>query len=143
MNLNRSILPVAVVALFLGCSQQGEGERCVRANNDADCASGLVCWSASELESEYASKFPADRCCPSDLKTATDARCTKKSSDDTTSTPTNGTAGAASTTSNGTGGGSAGASQAGGAPSAGGAGNDAAGSAGLMSSFAGSAGSGE
>jgi hypothetical protein len=129
MNLNRSILPIAFVTLLVACSQQGEGERCLYGN--ADCASGLICIEARYLETEYASKFPADRCCPSDERASSDSRCQRKNE----SADTTGTAGAAGATGNVAG-------AAGGGMSAAGAGGDSAGSAGFTSETAGSAGAG-
>jgi hypothetical protein len=133
MNLNRSILPIAVVALFVGCSQQGEGERCMKnANRDADCASGLVCIEARYLESESTTAYPTDRCCPQDERATTDARCTRTTNaNDGTTTPSNGTAGAAGASTN---------SQAGsGGSSSAGAGGSSAGTAGTVIEAAGAA----
>jgi hypothetical protein len=58
---------VAAVALIIGCSKQGEGERCDPANASLDCESGLVCRDASDLglgsESDL---IGAALCCPPD-----------------------------------------------------------------------------
>jgi hypothetical protein len=136
MNPNRSILPIAFVTLLVACSQQSEGERCLIANGNADCASGLVCTAPEDLEVERNSKYQTYRCCPSDTKAWTDARCqTTSSSDDTTTTPTTGTAGAAGATGNAAKGGGGGMSSAG-------ASGDSAGTAGVMSETAGAAGAG-
>ncbi len=141
MNLHRSILPFAVVALFVACSQQGEGERCVRTNGNADCGSGLVCWAAGDLvEYDTSKEFAADRCCPADKSTFSDPRCAK-SSKDTNATTKPGTGGAASSASVGSAGATA-AAQAGGGSSSDGAGGENAGTAGALDETAGSAGSG-
>lgn len=42
----------------VGCSTQGEGERCERKNGNNDCAEGLVCKSGKDLGGN------ADICCP-------------------------------------------------------------------------------
>ncbi len=51
----------------MGCSKQGEGERCDPANASLDCESGLVCRDASDLglgsESDL---IGAALCCPPD-----------------------------------------------------------------------------
>ena len=73
MNFLRWTFALAFTGLFASCSQQGEGERCVAANGNADCASGLQCQSAEFLENERNSKFAADRCCPE--KNWSDSRC--------------------------------------------------------------------
>jgi hypothetical protein len=76
MKLYRSILLVAVVAQFVACSSQGEGERCSYANKDADCESGLVCVEAQKLaEYDVTPDYAADRCCPVDLNSSSDPRC--------------------------------------------------------------------
>ena len=60
-------------ALGVGCSDQGEGERCSTQNNNDDCTSGtLVCVTAASLgKSEN-----FDRCCPPDPTQVTTSACT-------------------------------------------------------------------
>lgn len=59
-------IATALLSTFIACSQQGQGERCLTANGNADCEAGLVCTPKEELrESEgNAAAFAADRCCP-------------------------------------------------------------------------------
>jgi hypothetical protein len=104
MNLHRTIYLVAAGILLIACSSQGEGERCVSANGNADCASGLVCISAVDLAEYERNKdypeFVADRCCPVDANGAiqsSDPRCETKSDSTTVKTGTGGAAGATST----------------------------------------------
>lgn len=52
------------------CSNQGEGERCDRRNDNADCASGLVCTSKETLKSN------SDLCCPPPPQVPSVAECT-------------------------------------------------------------------
>lgn len=61
-----------VLPLFasFGCADQGEGERCDRRNNNADCESGLVCTSKETLKSN------ADLCCPPPPRVPSVAQCT-------------------------------------------------------------------
>jgi hypothetical protein len=40
---------LALAALFAGCADQGQGERCDPLNGNADCAPGLVCVKAESL----------------------------------------------------------------------------------------------
>jgi hypothetical protein len=55
------------LALSVGCSKQGEGERCDRAAaGDTDCEDGLVCTNVGMNE---------DRCCPPDSAALGDSRC--------------------------------------------------------------------
>lgn len=67
ITLPRVLSLVAAIALGIGCSKQGEGERCDPANASLDCESGLVCRDASDLglgsESDL---IGAALCCPPD-----------------------------------------------------------------------------
>jgi hypothetical protein len=45
----------------VGCSRQGEGDRCSLLNGDRDCRDGLTCRAASTLQNSE-----IDRCCPDD-----------------------------------------------------------------------------
>jgi type IV secretory pathway TrbL component len=57
---------LVVVAVLCACSKQGEGDTCMRSNDNEDCASGLVCIEAERLD-EYdklGDAYAADRCCP-------------------------------------------------------------------------------
>jgi hypothetical protein len=67
VTLPRVLAFVAAVVLGIGCSKQGEGERCDPANANLDCESGLVCRDASDLglgsESDLSG---AALCCPPD-----------------------------------------------------------------------------
>jgi hypothetical protein len=55
-----SLLALAAGSLGVGCSRQGEGERCdLRANGHDDCDSGLLCFSCLDLNDH-----DVDRCCP-------------------------------------------------------------------------------
>jgi hypothetical protein len=68
----RSFLPWFVLATsaLVACAKQSEGERCDNQNagND-DCASGLVCTPALQLQDQS-----ADRCCPKSERSS-DPRC--------------------------------------------------------------------
>jgi hypothetical protein len=56
------------LAFATGCSKQGEGERCSPSSNgNADCDDGLYCKPTGEAD--------FGRCCPVDLATVGDARC--------------------------------------------------------------------
>ena len=76
----RPLFVVATVcALFAGCSDQGEGERCDPNNGNLDCQSGLNCIKASDLA---VSKGSADKwglCCPANPQAATIDACFRKS----------------------------------------------------------------
>lgn len=65
-----AIFAFVLPLLALGCADQGEGERCDRRNNNADCESGLVCTSKETLKSN------ADLCCPPPPQVPTVAQCT-------------------------------------------------------------------
>ena len=57
------------LSLSVGCSKQGEGERCdSTAAGDTDCEDGLVCTNVGVGTKE-------DRCCPPDGATPGDSRC--------------------------------------------------------------------
>lgn len=79
MKLQRSLSFVIIGALFAACSQQGEGQRCITANGDADCESGLVCVAQSKLATEAGKVYGADRCCPPEKLRWNDARCERVS----------------------------------------------------------------
>jgi hypothetical protein len=66
----------ALVSTLIACSLQGQGERCLTANANADCEVGLVCTSKDELADVA---YAADRCCPPiDGPRWSDARCERK-----------------------------------------------------------------
>jgi hypothetical protein len=90
--MSSALRPAAIFAAILaltalampGCSQQGEGERCVSAENgDGDCNSGLTCVASGKLLDKS-----TDRCCPAE-GTQSDSRCTR----DVPGADTNGGAG--------------------------------------------------
>ena len=66
----------AIVALglglsFVGCSKQGEGERCDQiAAGNTDCEDGLVCVACTQLRTGV-----VDRCCPATPGAESDAAC--------------------------------------------------------------------
>ena len=78
MRQKRSLwgLPFVAAALLVAnaCADQAEGERCDTANGDADCASGLVCTSASELGG--ALPVGSAICCPPTIPGAAAATVT-------------------------------------------------------------------
>lgn len=55
--------------LAVACSNQAEGERCDRNNEDEDCQDGLVCTSSQVLGGS------ADICCPENLGDSENAAC--------------------------------------------------------------------
>jgi hypothetical protein len=64
-----------ISTLPMGCSGQGEGERCDHLADNAgtdDCAGDLVCTPASSLNGN---DHNTDRCCPSDRRRATTFVC--------------------------------------------------------------------
>lgn len=69
---------IAIVVLGGGwiavaaCSNMDEGERCQVANNNDDCADGLICLPATQVNSAYNT---SDRCCPPDRTQATHPAC--------------------------------------------------------------------
>jgi hypothetical protein len=61
----RSPALLAAVFLFVGCADQGEGERCDLRNGNTDCESGLTCTSAEDLNKFAGSEQSgAALCCP-------------------------------------------------------------------------------
>lgn len=58
------------VALASACSNMSEGERCNVTNGSDDCADGLICYKADQLNGTV-----SDRCCPSDRARATTTVC--------------------------------------------------------------------
>lgn len=59
----------AVLALFVACSNNGEGERCEKASDNFgndDCNDGLICKPPNELNNSSSA-----RCCPPDPTRAT------------------------------------------------------------------------
>jgi hypothetical protein len=71
------VVAVALAAAS-ACSNQGQGERCDKNNNDADCSAGLVCTSASLL----APGLPVGSaiCCPVAGQPVTVDACRSQSS---------------------------------------------------------------
>ena len=55
-----SLVALVLGSTYVGCSQQGEGERCSFAGNSDDCGSGLACTKGADL----AIAINADLCCP-------------------------------------------------------------------------------
>src|SRR5512147_3067030 len=84
MTPKSCIFPLLTWGLLVACSQQGEGDRCLRSNLDADCETGYICVAADQLDQSYSSgdgkisEYAADRCCPSDELHYSDARCKRK-----------------------------------------------------------------
>lgn len=73
MAIRRALLAFAPLtlafALFVACSNQGEGERCDTQgenNGNSECQSGLRCTPAAELSGSQ-----VDRCCPEVRESAT------------------------------------------------------------------------
>lgn len=65
MSRRGSVIAVLGAVLSAsGCAKQGVAERCDTRNRNDDCASGLVCVSASKLQSIDNSLAPAGLCCP-------------------------------------------------------------------------------
>jgi hypothetical protein len=60
---------LAAPALTVACSNQAEGERCDRNNEDEDCQEGLICKSSQELGGS------ADICCPKEEGASEIAAC--------------------------------------------------------------------
>jgi hypothetical protein len=70
LALRAILLFSAASSVVVGCSGQGEGERCDSiANGNADCDDGLTCTSCTELAENI-----VDRCCRADGSSA-DPRC--------------------------------------------------------------------
>jgi hypothetical protein len=66
-----AIVTLGLALTFVGCSRQGEGERCdFTAAGDTDCDEGLVCVKCPELRTGT-----VDRCCPATPGAETDAAC--------------------------------------------------------------------
>ena len=66
-----AIVAFGVALSFVGCSRQGEGERCdFAAAGDTDCDPGLECITCPELRTGT-----VDRCCPATPGAETDAAC--------------------------------------------------------------------
>ncbi len=63
-----SLVGLALAAV--GCSLQGEGERCSIANGSNDCEAPLVC-----TKRELLTGSTVDRCCPADRTQSTTASC--------------------------------------------------------------------
>jgi hypothetical protein len=57
-------LPLLAAALVVAnaCSDQGEGERCSKDNDNTDCAAGLVCTQAANLSGS--APIGSALCCP-------------------------------------------------------------------------------
>jgi hypothetical protein len=73
MSLRHVLAAASVLVVSLAvsaCSNQAEGERCDRLNNDDDCQEGLVCKPGTELGSN------ADTCCPPGDGTSDLPECT-------------------------------------------------------------------
>lgn len=64
------VLPLILGLSALGCSNQGEGERCDHRNNNNDCESGLICTSKETLRSN------SDLCCPPATQVPNVPECT-------------------------------------------------------------------
>lgn len=62
---------LAAIPLFVGCSNQGEGERCAVLNNSDDCQEGLTCVAGFALNPPQNS----DICCPGNRQVATTTVC--------------------------------------------------------------------
>jgi hypothetical protein len=77
MKTQRFILLAILGATIWACSRQGEGERCVLSNANADCESGLECTPADKL-ADTVTVNPTERCCPPDGNTWSDARCDRR-----------------------------------------------------------------
>jgi hypothetical protein len=66
-----AIVAFGVALSFVGCSRQGEGERCdVAAAGDTDCDAGLVCVRCRLLRAGT-----VDRCCPATADAENSAAC--------------------------------------------------------------------
>jgi hypothetical protein len=120
-----SLIALATASVAVGCSRQGEGERCdLRGTGNEDCDSGLVCVSCLELQGHV-----TDRCCPPDATGSSDPRCARSTAPAKECLSNLGTGGTTSTGGTAGGAGSAGASS-GGAGAGGGAGTAGAASGG-------------
>lgn len=66
-----ALVALTVASVAVGCSRQGEGERCdLAAAGHDDCDSGLVCTSCRVLQGHV-----VDRCCPPAGTSSSDPRC--------------------------------------------------------------------
>lgn len=87
------MLVLALLSSAVGCTAQGEGERCEKAKTqNADCEPPLVCIVKGDLL-----EGTSDRCCPAVSGEETDSRCTRKAP----GTGTGGTSGAGGTSGTG------------------------------------------
>ena len=73
-------LLVLVAALPSACADQGEGERCDRENNNADCEPGLVCTAIEQLAGGEKGPPGAALCCPANSEEARVEACQGASS---------------------------------------------------------------
>jgi hypothetical protein len=105
-----SLIALAIASVAVGCSRQGEGERCdFDAAGHDDCDSGLVCITCDRLADRV-----TDRCCPPGGGSS-DPRCALATSVGTCLTNTgSGSAGAAGSSAAGASGAGAGGMSAGG-----------------------------
>lgn len=89
----------ASLFILAACSRQGEGERCLTSNGDADCEPGLVCTAASNLreyENQKTHDYAADRCCPDPTEPESpDPRCQRRTRNSQTDNPTESIGGSA------------------------------------------------
>ena len=70
-----SLVALATASVAVGCSRQGEGERCdLAAAGYDDCDSGLICVSCLQLQGHV-----TDRCCPPGA--SSDPRCARSPSE--------------------------------------------------------------
>jgi hypothetical protein len=119
-----SLIALAIASVAVGCSRQGEGERCdYDAAGDDDCDSGLACIACERLADRV-----TDRCCPPGGGSS-DSRCALAASEAVclTNVGSGGSAGSAGAGASGAGAGgmsSGGAAGSAGASSGGTAGDD-------------------
>ncbi|HEY5957677.1 MAG TPA: hypothetical protein VIV60_14030, partial [Polyangiaceae bacterium] len=80
MKTQRFLLVAILGTTIWACSRQGEGERCVLSNANADCESGLECTPADKLNQNNLTgeEYKTERCCPPDGQTWSDSRCDRK-----------------------------------------------------------------
>jgi hypothetical protein len=72
-----AIVAFGVALSFVGCSRQGEGERCVfEAAGNTDCDDGLFCIPCRQLRGGT-----VDRCCPRDPGAESDVDCQRADAD--------------------------------------------------------------
>lgn len=72
-----SLVALATASVAVGCSRQGEGERCdLAAAGYDDCDSGLICVSCLQLQGHV-----TDRCCPPGETDWSDSRCARSPSE--------------------------------------------------------------